>query len=129
MGIVGSDQAGSLLQLVLDNEMAAYVKRILRGLDARQEALALPVIEEVGIGGSFLAEPHTRDHFRQQSWFPRLCDRRRWEAWESDGVGSIEDRARSLLSRILAGHKADPCDERLAHELEAITAAAARELG
>lgn len=124
MGIVGLDQAGSLLQLVFDNEMAAYVKRILRGFEVNSATLASPVINEVGIGGSFLAEQHTCENFRSETWFPRLCDRRRWEAWEADGSSSIADRARSHLGRILSVHQAEPCDPGLARELDRIAAAA-----
>jgi trimethylamine--corrinoid protein Co-methyltransferase len=127
MGIVGSDQGASLLQLVLDDEMAAYIKRVLHGLRVNGETLALPVIEQVGIGGSFLAELHTRDHFRNESWFPRLADRRRWEAWEADGRKSSADSAHDRLSQILAGHVPEPCDPDLARELDRIAASAATE--
>jgi trimethylamine--corrinoid protein Co-methyltransferase len=124
MGIVGSDQAGSLLQLIFDNEMAGYIKRLLRGFEVNGETLALPVIDAVGVGGSFLAEQHTCEHFRPETWFPRLCDRRRWEAWEADGSKSIADQARADLSRILSTHKPEPCDAPLAQELDRIAAAA-----
>ncbi len=127
MGIVGPDQGASLLQLVLDNEMAGYVKRLLRGFDVNDGTLALPVVEQVGIGGSFLAEQHTRDHFRSESWFPRLADRSRWEAWEANGRKSTADRAFERLSQILAGHVPDPCDPDLARELERIAASAMTE--
>jgi trimethylamine--corrinoid protein Co-methyltransferase len=104
--------------------MAGYIKRLLRGFEVNGETLALPVIDEVGIGGSFLAEQHTCEHFRSETWFPRLGDRRRWEAWEADGSKSIADQARADLSRILSTHKPEPCDAALAQELDRIAAAA-----
>jgi trimethylamine---corrinoid protein Co-methyltransferase len=126
MGIVGLDQAGSLLQLVFDNEMAAYVKRLLRGFEVNSETLALPVTREVGIGGSFLAEQHTCENFRSETWFPRVCDRRRWEAWEADGSRSSADQARAHVNRILSTHKTQPCETALARELDRIAVSAAQ---
>jgi trimethylamine---corrinoid protein Co-methyltransferase len=124
MGIVGLDQAGSLLQLIFDNEMAAYVKRILRGFEVNSATLASAIVNEVGIGGSFLAEQHTCENYRSETWFPRLCDRRRWEAWEADGSSSIADQARAHLSRVLSTHETKPCDPGLARELDRIAASA-----
>ena len=77
MGICGADQGASLEQLVIDNEMAAYVKRILRGFEVNEDTLAVEVIKRVGIGQNFLADHHTVDHFRQEIWFPTGFDRRR----------------------------------------------------
>ncbi len=128
MGIVGPDQGASLLQLVLDNEMAGYIKRLLRGFDVNDGTLALSVVEQVGIGGSFLAEQHTRDHFRSESWFPGLADRRRWEAWEADGMKSAADQARERLNQILSVHAPDSCDPDLARELDRIAASAMTEI-
>ncbi len=63
MGILGADQAGSLEQLIVDNEMAAYVERVLRGFSVDEDTLALDVIRQVSIGGSltafFLTSPGT----------------------------------------------------------------------
>ena len=126
MGIVGLDQAGSLLQLVFDNEMAGYVKKLLRGFEVNGETLALPVTREVGIGGSYLAEQHTCENFRSETWFPGVCDRRRWEAWEADGSRSIADQARAHVSRILSTHKTHPCEAALARELDRIAVSAAQ---
>jgi len=128
LGIAGPDQGASLEQLIVDNEMAGYVKRLLRGFEVNPETLALAVIERVGIGGSFLIEPHTRDHFRREFWFPRLFDRRRWEAWEANGGKTLADRARERKRQILAEHQPEPVEEELARELDRIVAVAAREL-
>lgn len=128
LGIIGLDQGASLEQLIVDNEMAGYVKRLLRGFEVNDETLALTVIEQVGIGGSFLMEPHTRQHFRREFWFSRLFDRRLWETWEADGGKTLADRAQERKREILAKHQPDPIEEELGRELDRIVAAAAREL-
>ncbi len=120
MGIVGPDQAGSVEQLILDNEIAAFVKRILAGFRVDADTLAAPVIRTVGIGGSFLGESHTRDHYRRESWLSGLFDRQRWDPWEASGARSVSDRVRERNAAILARHKPNPPDEALAAELDRI---------
>ena len=128
MGILGADQAASLEQLVVDDEMASYIKRILRGFSVGEEALAVDVVREVGIGGSFLSHAHTRDHFRHEMWFPDLSDRRRWDEWWRDGARTTADSSRERRDLILAEHSVEPIGEELACEIDGIVAAAQRDL-
>ncbi len=120
MGIVGPDQAGSVEQLILDNEIAGFVKRILAGIRVDADTLAGPVIRDVGIGGSFLGESHTRDHYRRESWLSGLFDRQRWDPWEASGALSVADCVRERGSAILQRHRPDPPDKALAAELDRI---------
>lgn len=128
MGIAGADQAASLEQLIVDNAMAAYVKRILRGFAVREETLALEVIKRVGIGGNFLADKHTVTHFRQELWCPEAFDRRDWQSWWDDGAKTMAQWAREKKHQILSEHSAEPIDPDLARELDGIVAAARQEL-
>jgi len=128
MGIMGADQGASLEQLIVDNEMAGYIKRLLRGFEVNEETLALSIIEKVGIGGNYLAEPHTLDYFRREFWFPKSFDRREWESWQADGGKTLADWAHEQKHLILAGHRPEPIAEDLARELDRIVAAAAQEL-
>jgi len=128
MGILGADQAGSLEQLIADNEMAAYVKRVLRGFSVDEDTLALDVIRQVGIGGNFLGEAHTYDHFRQELWFPTAFDRRRWDEWWADGARTMADWAHEHKVQILEGHHPTAPDPDLVREIDSIVAAARRDL-
>ena len=122
MGIVGPDQAGSIDQLILDSEIAGYVKRILAGLRVDAETVAAEVVREVGIGGSFLGESHTREHYRREFWMSGLFDRQRWEPWEAAGSLSVADRVRERRTAILSRHKPDPLPDALGAELDRIVA-------
>jgi len=75
LGIVGADQAASLEHLIIDDEIASFVKRVMRGFQVDEDTLAEEVMTRVGVRGNFLTEEHTLRHFRQELWFPRLCDR------------------------------------------------------
>jgi len=128
MGILGADQAGSLEQLIADNEMAAYVKRVLRGFSVDEDTLALDVIRQVGIGGNFLGESHTYDHFRQELWFPTAFDRRRWDEWWADGARTMADWAHEHKVQILEEHHPTAPDPDLIREIDSIVVAAQRDL-
>jgi len=127
-GIAGADQAASLEQLIVDNEMAAYVKRILRGFVVSEETLALEVIKRVGIGGNFLADRHTVAHFRKELWSPGLFDRRDWQSWWDDGAKAMVQWAREKKQQLLSEHSPEPIDPALAGEIDGIVAVARREL-
>ncbi len=129
MGIAGADQGASLLQLVVDNEMIAYVKRIVRGIDISPDHLATEVIQEIGPGGNYLGLEHTVQHFRKEFWIPGLLwDRSGWEVWHDAGALSMAERATTRLEEILAGHTVQPVDEALVREIDGVVAAARRDL-
>lgn len=129
VGISGADQGASLPQLVVDNEMVGYIKRVLRGLKVDARSLAADVIEEVGIGGSYLSHEHTALHFREEFWLPGpLWDRNSWDIWSGAGGSSMLERAVDSVDRILATHQPEPIDPAMARELDNIVKAAGREL-
>jgi trimethylamine--corrinoid protein Co-methyltransferase len=129
-GICGTDHAGSLLWLAIDNELANYVKRIVRGFDVNSENLAVDVVNTVGPGGNFLAEQHTVEHFRRELWLPSLVwTRQTYNIWEGQGQSSMADRAREQVNQILDTHEPEPIDESLAKEINRIVECAKRQLG
>ncbi len=74
MGIVGSDQGGSLEQLLYDHELIGFCKRIVQGLSVGED-FALSVIEEGVREGSFLSLVHTARFVRRELWVPSLSFR------------------------------------------------------
>jgi trimethylamine--corrinoid protein Co-methyltransferase len=128
-GICGTDHGASLSWLVVDNELANYVKRIVRGFEVSSETLATEVVNAVGPSGNFLAEEHTARHFRNELWLCGLAwTRQSFDAWENDGSKSFAERIEHELQRILTTHKPEPIDEALAGEVDRIVECAKREL-
>lgn len=128
MGICGADQGACLEQLIIDNETAGYVKRILKGFVVNQETLALDAIKRVGIGGNFLSDEHTLAHFRNELWLPEGFNRQNWDAWEAAGAKTMYEWAHEKKESILANHKPEPIDSRLADEIDKIVDVAFEEL-
>jgi len=101
---------GSQLQMVMANDIIGYVKRVIRGIGVDQDTLAVNVIEAVGPGGHFLAEPHTLAHFRTETTSLDLVDRRRYDDWKARGELSMGDRVRERARQILETHKPEPLE-------------------
>jgi trimethylamine--corrinoid protein Co-methyltransferase len=126
---LGMLKASTLLvpeQIIFDDEIYHTHRVLAEGLDVGGEGLALDVIAEVGPGGHFLAQKHTRRHLREV-WIPQLTQPRP----SADGMPppDIRRRARAKLDRILAEHKPEPLDDAVKAELQEILDAAERDLG
>ncbi len=129
LGICGVDQATSLDMLVMQHELIGFVERIMRGMQVDEEALAVEVVKEVGSGGSFIAYDHTLAHYREELWFPRLLDRRFYDAWAESGGSTMGERCHREKERLLAEHQVEPLPDHIEKELQRITAAARKHLG
>jgi len=129
-GICGTDHAGSLVWLALDNEIMEYVKRIARGFEVDAGMVAADVVKKVGPGGNFLAEEHTIRHFRKELWLAGPAwTRQNWDGWAEGGKLSMADRLTEKVKEILGSHQPVPLEAGLAKEVDSIVKAAGRELG
>ena len=100
----------------------------MQGVEVSDEHLGIDVIEEGIRAGSFLALEHTRDHFRQELWFPQLLDRRYWEAWNADGRQDMLARCIAARDQILAKHTPAPMDQDQQRAIDQLLDSAKRHL-
>lgn len=91
--------------LVIGDEIASFVRRLMRGFVIDDETLALEEIAQVGPGGEYLSRPHTLKHFRREIWQPALSDRSSWGDWEAMGKKDLWQRAKEKAREILAKHE------------------------
>jgi trimethylamine--corrinoid protein Co-methyltransferase len=117
----------SFEQLVIDDAIAGYIRRMLKGFEVNEETLAFDVIKEVGIGGNFLQHPHTAQSFRKEFYLPDIVERMPWAAWEAQEVRGMGAKAREKAKRILAEHHPEPLDAAQVREVERIVQAALRD--
>jgi trimethylamine--corrinoid protein Co-methyltransferase len=101
VGQLESELTFSPAQAVIDDEIIAYVKRYLQGVSVNDEALAVDLIKQVGISGSFLEQPHTADHFRNELFMPKLLFRQPREEWESQGSKDLANRAEERAQTLM----------------------------
>jgi trimethylamine--corrinoid protein Co-methyltransferase len=114
-GTLDSTMLESPLLLALDDEICGMLLRIASGIAVDDDTLALDVIRRVNFSGHYLAEPHTRRHFRREHYIPRMLVREGYETWEKEGRRTALDRARERVRAILDDHQPrelDPAVER-----------------
>ena len=104
-GIAGADQGFCFEQLVLDNEWIDAYNYTISGYEVTEESIALELMQEVGIGGNFLAEEHTVEHLSDSWWKSGLFDRFSFEAWENDGKRELLDKAAALVDVYTEGYR------------------------
>jgi trimethylamine--corrinoid protein Co-methyltransferase len=114
----------SPVQLVIDNEIVAYVKRMLRGFEVTEETLAVDVIKQVGIGGNFLQHDSTARLFRQESWLSSLLPRMPWDAWQDQEIVGMAAKAKEKAREIIASHNPQPLSHEQMQEIDRIVTAA-----
>jgi trimethylamine--corrinoid protein Co-methyltransferase len=119
IGTIGPGEIGiSLEKIVLDDDLAGYIKRVMRGIEVTDEILAVDVIDQVGPGGSYLAHPHTRKWFRKEQYFPSVFDRRKYEDWVRHGRKDAVQRAHERVEEILRTHWPEPLDPDIRKRVE-----------
>ncbi len=120
VGFTESAMTGSLEQLVMCDEIIGMARHVTGGIRVDEETLAVDAIASAVEVGDYLALDHTVRNFRQQMWFPRLMDRRRFGEWSDTGATTMGDRVREMLGRIIQDHHARPLASDVTAELDQI---------
>jgi trimethylamine--corrinoid protein Co-methyltransferase len=110
-GCIEGGIAVSYEQLVIDDEIFGMIFRAAKGIDVDEEKLAADVIMKVARESSnFLQQQHTLKHFRDEYYFPKLCDRSPRSRWQKMGAKNIVDIAREKAKKIIAEHEPPSLD-------------------
>lgn len=129
-GMMDFESCQSLEKLVIDAEIIGMTKRLLRGLEIREEPIARDLIRRMGHKAEYLAEAHTLNWFAQEFHLPsNVIDRASLESWTRTGRLSALDRAAVVVHEKLEGYQPTELDLGIRRELREITARAAREHG
>ena len=123
-GFLDCAQIGSLESLVMNDEIIAMTKRILRGVEVSDDTLMLDAIDRIGPGGEFMTAPETAKRCRVEIWNPTLMDRQPYENWQAMGAHTMNDRIRAKLAKILSTHQPPELPAGAAEKIEAILQAA-----
>lgn len=120
---VGYMEGGStshLGQLVMSNEIIGFVKRIVRGINLDDSALALDIIKEVGPAGEYVTHEHTYRNFRKELWIPELTDRKQYDNWVLNGRLTLAERAMAKTKEIIENHHPEPLDAQIKSKIAEI---------
>ena len=111
-------------QLVIDDEIAAMVKRIVQGVSLEDELMGVDLIKQVGIGNDFLAQRHTLKHLATEQVQATIIDRRMRGAWKKKGSKSLIQSANQKAAELLETHEPKPLPVDLIKELKRIVKSA-----
>jgi trimethylamine--corrinoid protein Co-methyltransferase len=111
LGYLESGLTFSFVQLAICNEIVRWIKGFLQPLEVSAETLALEVIEQVGLQGQFLKNPHTRKHMRDH-WYPALFERGTYQDWTQKGGQTLGERAAANVRAILEEYQPEALEEK-----------------
>lgn len=128
LGMLDLGMTFSYEQLLIDNEIAMMINRVLRGINVNDATLAVDVIAEVGCGGTFLGEEHTIEFMKAESSQAQLFDRTMRSQWDAAGQTDVKERASKKAQEILTEHKPIPLEKDVADKIRDIIVEAEKEL-
>ena len=102
IGQLESELTISPAQAVIDDEMISHIKRYELGFTVEADSLALDLIREVGIGGSFLETAHTLERCRSEFFYPSILCRTRRNQWVQRGSLRLDAAAEEAAARLVA---------------------------
>jgi len=111
-------------QIILDEDIYQRARTYLMQMEVNEETLALDSIANVGPGGHFLTQKHTRKHMRTS-----LVRGVTHELDENSKYRDPREVARVRVRWILENHQPEPLEKAKQDELTRILAAAGKELG
>jgi trimethylamine--corrinoid protein Co-methyltransferase len=111
----------TLEQIVVDDEIACYCKRIRDGIDTSAIKNYFDDIKDVKPGGHFLTQENTAMACRSAEFLaPSLCDRNTYEKWDELGRPDMYDKARERVKEIMATPQKNPLPDDVIGKLEDI---------
>ena len=120
-GALETSNIMTLEQIVVDDEIACFCKRIRDGIDTSEAKNYFDDIKDVKPGGHFLTQMNTARACRSEEFMaPSLCDRNTYDKWNEFGRPDMYDKARERVEDILASPQKNPLPDDVIGKLEDI---------
>jgi trimethylamine--corrinoid protein Co-methyltransferase len=117
-------------KLVVDAEAVGMALRLVEGIRAHTDTLALEFFETIGFRGDFLKQKITRQLFPKEQYLPSaVLDRGSIRAWEEGGRLDTFARAKARVRELLAAYRRPPIDPDQERELRSMVERLARQAG
>lgn len=119
-GYLESGSTSSFESVLLADEAIGAVKRTLRPMVFDAETVPFDLMARLGPRGHFLGEAHTRRHFKESLWFPRVLDRQRFGAWERAGSPDLRSVLNAKAKEIFCRHEVEALPEAIAGHVRSL---------
>lgn len=120
VGYLDFGLTGSLEELVLVAEFIARDRRLLADIEVSPETLAVDVLVNVGPGGDFLSQRHTKRHLRSAQWRPALLNRLSHDRWLETGGLDVTEKARQKARELVSTHEVPDLPAELVAHIDAV---------
>ena len=108
----------SFEKFILDEEIIAMVRRILKPVAINDETIDLKAIRDVGAGGEFLSHPNTFEHFRKVHFDTTLFNRLSYNDWKQNGQKDLLARAGEVVSQRLEAYEKPAIDQAIEKRID-----------
>ncbi|MFX0125042.1 MAG: trimethylamine methyltransferase family protein [Candidatus Hodarchaeota archaeon] len=128
IGGLGSGLISSPAQMVIDDEIIAHLRRGIQGILVDDFHLGVEMIEDIGIGKSFLFHSQTSQIMREEWQLSDFPNRDSYQIWNAAGAPDLVSRAEKNANEILTSHKVETLDLILEEKINRILKEANRKL-
>ena len=105
-GILGGYISMSFEKFILDEEIGAMIRRMVKPTAFTEETIDLATIQKVGPGGHYLTDPKTFKLCRKEVYQTSLMNRQNVDSWQAAGSKDLEKAAAIKVQERLAAYSA-----------------------
>jgi trimethylamine--corrinoid protein Co-methyltransferase len=129
-GMMDFESCQSYEKLVIDAEIIGMAKRLVAGVEQRDDPIALTLMRQRGHRADYLAQPHTLKWFAKEQYIPsEVIDRGSLDGWKRKGANTAFERAKDRVNKLLTTYQPSPISDALRAELRQIATGAANKFG
>jgi len=129
-GMMDFESCQSFEKLVIDAEIIGMAKRLIGGIEKRDDPIALTLMRKMGHRADYLADPHTVRWFKEELYIPSaVIDRGSYDGWVGAGAKTTFERATDRVEQLLKTYQPSPISKDLRGELRGIATKAAKKFG
>jgi trimethylamine--corrinoid protein Co-methyltransferase len=129
-GMMDFESCQSYEKLVIDAEIIGMAKRLVAGVEQRDDPIALTLMRQRGHRADYLAQPHTLKWFAKEQYIPsEVIDRGSLDGWKRKGANTAFERAKDRVNKPLTTYQPSPISDALRAELRQIATGAANKFG
>jgi len=120
-GMLAFESTQSIEKLLIDNEIAGMVLRMVRGIEDYGEPFASKILEDFDEKESFLSHPSTLKYFKKELFLPSpIINRMPIDLWKSSDIKSTRKEAKIMAKKIAERAPLKPLDDSLKREFDSI---------
>jgi trimethylamine--corrinoid protein Co-methyltransferase len=109
-GILGTYSSMSYEKFVIDEEIIAMVKRMMKPINISKQKIDLDRIGQVGLGEENLFDSKSFELFRDEHFQSKILNRLDYKVWEAAGKKGIPDTAKEIVKNRIESYEKPEID-------------------